>query len=178
MKMNGYVPSLDVYNGNLYCGGGFDSVNASPAINYILSWNGTAFSSVGSGMNSFGYVLCMANYNGFMYAGGLFTSAGGKPANYVAQWNGVAGINELYNAEEIKVYPNPSNGKFAIESLVVSGQSSVEVYNMMGEKVYSGFLNEQESEIDLSGQASGIYMYRILSATGQPEATGKLVIQQ
>jgi hypothetical protein len=123
----------------------------------------------------------------------LFDSAGGKPANYIAQWNGVVGINELTtNNGQVKVYPNPSHGKFVLESSVVNGQSSVEVYNMMGEKVaFSNFSQGGASKassvtlpsggqgwaLDLSSQPAGIYMYRILSRTGQLEASGKLIIQ-
>ncbi|MGP8216734.1 MAG: T9SS type A sorting domain-containing protein [Bacteroidia bacterium] len=89
------------------------------------------------------------------------------------------GIEQLsVSSCQWSVYPNPNNGKFFIESSVVSGQSSVEVYNMLGEKVYSGVLNSGINQIVMSNEESGVYLYRILNRNGVAISSGKLIIQK
>ena len=47
-----HVYALTVYNGNLIAGGYFTTAGGTSA-NYIASWDGTAWSPLGSGMNSY-----------------------------------------------------------------------------------------------------------------------------
>jgi len=83
------------------------------------------------------------------------------------------------NSGSISVYPNPSNGQFTIQSSVVNGQSSVEVYNVIGEQVYSqSSIVHFPLSIDLSSQASGVYLYRVVSDNGNLLGQGKLIIQK
>lgn len=57
--------------------------------NSVAVWDGTAWSSLGSGMD--GPVLGLAALpNGQLVAGGFFTNAGGVPANNIAVWTGAA----------------------------------------------------------------------------------------
>jgi len=77
----------------------------------------------------------------------------------------------------ILVFPNPSNGLFTIKSPVASGQSSVEVYNMLGQQVYSQYtLPNTQYQIDISNQPTGIYFYRVISENGNLIGAGKLII--
>ncbi|MGP8214070.1 MAG: T9SS type A sorting domain-containing protein [Bacteroidia bacterium] len=87
------------------------------------------------------------------------------------------------------VFPNPSKGIFTIQSSVANGQSSVEVYNMLGEKIassnsskggefYSLPLGGEGWAIDLNNQPNGIYLYRINSEDGNLISSGKLIIQK
>ena len=83
--------------------------------------------------------------------------------------------------DNIVVYPNPSNGAF---NLAVSGKeqgiSKVDVYNMLGEKIYSNTFTITNSafSIDLSSQPNGVYLYRILNGDGSMAGEGKMVIQK
>jgi hypothetical protein len=75
----------------------------------------------------------------------------------------IASVNETYPDETI-LYPNPSEGKFTL-SFVNENESFnlVNIYNIMGEKVYS-FINEGKKkaiDIDLSGNIKGIYFISI-----------------
>jgi trimeric autotransporter adhesin len=73
-------------SGNLYVGGDFVNAGETVAKN-IAEWNGTNWSAVGTGVNS--YVTCLAcDPAGNLYAGGLFTRMSGTTVNYVSQWNG------------------------------------------------------------------------------------------
>ncbi|MBL8734753.1 MAG: hypothetical protein JNN13_20420 [Planctomycetes bacterium] len=75
-------------NGDLVIGGIFQSVSGVPAAN-IARWNGSSWSSLGSGVNGVVRGLAAAG-NGDLYAVGSFTSAGGVGAASVARWNGTA----------------------------------------------------------------------------------------
>jgi uncharacterized repeat protein (TIGR03803 family) len=94
------------------------------------------------------------------------------------------GINQLSAiSEELKVYPNPNNGQFTIQSSVVSSQWSVQIYNVMGEKVFTETLLPQTPKgaliaIDLSTQPNGGYLYRVLNESGGLIGSGKVVIER
>jgi hypothetical protein len=65
---------------------------------------------------------------------------------------------------------------------VGSGQWSVEVYNVLGQKVYSNLLPQTPkgalNAIDLSSQPNGIYFYRVITNEGSLLGEGKLIIQK
>jgi len=71
--------------GNLYIGGVFTIVGNTYITN-LAEWNGSSWSTVGSGVN--GAVSALLVSGGNLYAGGSFTIAGGNVVNYIAVWNG------------------------------------------------------------------------------------------
>ena len=79
----------------------------------------------------------------------------------------------------IKVYPNPNNGKFSVEiTNYESGITNVlDIYNMLGEKVYSKTLNGSINHVIMNDQPRGIYMYRALGKDGALVSSGKIEIQ-
>lgn len=96
----------------------------------------------------------------------------------------IAGINELnINNGALSVYPNPSNGLFNLEishaELVSASQPKVEIYNILGERVYSQS-NAQNStfNINLNNQPNGVYLYRVITESGNLVGEGKLIIQR
>ena len=72
------------------------------------------------------------------------------------------GININNSASTITIYPNPSNGKFKIETNS-NKVLSVEIYNALGEKIFEPFYlqNQISNEIDLSKFQKGIYFVKI-----------------
>jgi hypothetical protein len=70
----------------LYAGGG---VPGSPGIS---RWNGTQWSGVGGGLNSYVFTMVVHDDGSGpkLYAGGQFTAAGGQPALRVARWDGTS----------------------------------------------------------------------------------------
>jgi len=73
--------------GNLYIGGLFTNVCGVAATN-IAKWNGTNWSALGAGVNSYVNALLVSGTN--LYVGGSFTTAGGIAASSVARWDGTA----------------------------------------------------------------------------------------
>ncbi len=71
-------------------------------------------------------------------------------------------VEEIESANNIHLYPNPTNGIVNIES---EGQMTISVINMLGQKILE--MNATDNvTIDLSGNGSGIYMVRIETADG------------
>lgn len=81
----GYVSDMVVSGGDLYAGGWFTNVGGV-SIDNIAKWDGSSWSSVGSGMG--GIVLALATSGSNVFAGGWFGTAGGNTANNIAKWNG------------------------------------------------------------------------------------------
>ena len=73
-----------------------------------------------------------------------------------------AGINDVVSESGISIYPNPSSGRFMIQGLV-SGIQNIEIYNVIGSKIYTmeNFGQYNSNEIDLSTSPKGIYFVRI-----------------
>lgn len=73
------------------------------------------------------------------------------------------GIEENNFSIKISVYPNPNNGEFnlTISKFDNLKMSFVEIYNLLGEKVYSSRLNQSNSTHDISNLKAGIYQLKI-----------------
>ncbi|WP_310397721.1 hypothetical protein [Hymenobacter sp.] len=91
--VRGIVSALALaQNGDLYAGGAFGQAGGAAA-NNVARWNGTAWSSLGTGPanGTDDEVLALATTsNGDLYVGGYFTQAGGVLSNHIARWNGTA----------------------------------------------------------------------------------------
>lgn len=99
--------------------------------------------------------------------------------------SGLLAVNEIKPAnEQITVYPNPSNGvfNFVIVRSEVTKQSQylIRVSNMLGQEVYKSPLSivNRQFSINLQGQPSGLYIYRIISPNGECIANGKMVLSE
>jgi hypothetical protein len=73
----------------LYAGGDFTTAGGV-SCSRIARWDGSTWSALGSGMNS--WVNALAVYDDgrgpALYAGGWFTTAGGAAVNRIARWDG------------------------------------------------------------------------------------------
>jgi hypothetical protein len=77
----------------------------------------------------------------------------------------------------VDVFPNPSNGVFTLEQSAEKQSEVIEVYNVLGEKIYYSSFSAPRITLNLTGQPSGIYLYRITSEKGEAIGSGKLFIQ-
>ncbi len=85
------------------------------------------------------------------------------------------GINELAaNNNNLSIYPNPSSGQFTINLSNNQNVYSVEVYNVMGEKIYQSILSNSQNNINLSTQPTGMYFVYLKSA--ESVEVGKMLV--
>lgn len=66
------------------------------------------------------------------------------------------------NLGRVSVYPNPTNGLFTISTSEQIKDGSVEIYNAIGELVWSQKIMNQQTSIDLKNQADGLYFLKVI----------------
>lgn len=71
--------------------------------------------------------------------------------------------SEGFGKNEIKVYPNPSNGFFRIEGLESIQQNNIEIYSIDGKSIVQRKSNSTFEDIDISRQPNGKYFLFINS---------------
>jgi len=76
---------------------------------------------------------------------------------------GTVSLDEVVK-NEIKVYPNPSNG---IYNVAIEADAQYVVYGMLGQVIANGNLSFGDNTINLSGKANGIYIVKITDARGK-----------
>ncbi len=150
---------------------------------FSIDTNGNNFSNLFSfntadGSNPHGAVTLN---RGSMY--GMCENGGANGDGVVFKWRPtVTGTSELTaNSEGVNVYPNPSNGKFTMQlSAGTQHVVSIEIYNMLGEKVHSNSyqLLAKSYQLDLSSQPNGVYLYRVIAESGSLVGEGKIEIER
>ncbi len=73
---------------------------------------------------------------------------------------GVLSTNEV-DTVSFSVYPNPVSDNLNIKSDKII--SSMEIYNLIGHKVYDNTLGASEAQLDVSHLSSGVYLVKIIS---------------
>jgi hypothetical protein len=86
---------------------------------------------------------------------------------------------QITESEEnhIKVWPNPSDGNFKIQTKSADQFQTITITDMSGQKIYQNNIEPYESliNIQLLGSQSGIYLVRLEGIT--QTKTVKIVIQ-
>jgi hypothetical protein len=72
----------------------------------------------------------------------------------------LSGINKYNQNAQMLVYPNPANDNLIIQS-TANELGAVVIYNMLGEVVYSQTIKDSKTQIDVSQQASGVYLIKV-----------------
>ena len=102
----------------------------------------------------------------------------------VAKLSAPSGISTISNNQSaIKIFPNPSTGSFTLSLSNVSEKCNVEIYNVMGERIFAEILapstrGQGDNLIELSNQPNGVYLYRVLKEDGGLVGSGKMVIEK
>ncbi|MBC7694289.1 MAG: T9SS type A sorting domain-containing protein [Burkholderiales bacterium] len=81
------------------------------------------------------------------------------------------GVKTIAANDAISIFPNPTSGILNINAIEVN--STVEVFNVIGDKVYTANLTKGNNTVDLSGLANGAYFVK-LNSNGQ--VTAKKVV--
>ncbi len=74
---------------------------------------------------------------------------------------GTVGIKTNSSIDAISIFPNPTSGILNVTSVEVT--SSIEVFNVIGEKVYSSNLVKGNNVVDLSSLSNGAYFVKMNS---------------
>ncbi len=126
--------AIHPFTGDLYIGGAFTNWDGVAGVNYIVIWDGTAYSSIPTPADINASVHCMTFApDGTLYIGGQFTNVGGDgDADYIAQlvafsssFQKVGGpaeswVNALLVAHDGLVY---AGGSFADMNSIANTQS-------------------------------------------------------
>ena len=70
-----------------------------------------------------------------------------------------AGINEN-TINNISIYPNPTNDNLTIETNSTTEQR-LEILNLMGQTVYTSYINNKKTTINTSAFANGVYILKL-----------------
>jgi len=83
VTVSAHVNALAFSGSTLYAGGDFTLAGGNPA-NRVAVWNGTSWTTLGSGANDIVYAIGLTP--DYLYLGGEFNSAGGAVVNGIARW--------------------------------------------------------------------------------------------
>ncbi len=103
------------------------------------------------------------NVNSSCYAGDKFP-AGLDHFSYAKLYRGTVAVDENQIDNNVKVYPNPTNGVLNIES--VSKIKELQVYNIYGSLVNVVNVNGNQQLLDMSNYVSGTYIVQLYTDTG------------
>lgn len=92
--------------------------------------------------------------------------------NYrVRKVSGVVGINDVEVANELVIFPVPTTGHLTVQS--VNNIAQIKVRSLTGQLIYSSQPNNDQTQIDLSAQPSGVY---IVSVSDKQSTISKKII--
>jgi hypothetical protein len=149
-------------SGNIFITGYFHS----PTVTF-----GTITLTLG---NTSDYDMFIAKYNATGNA--LWAKSAGAPPIGTISQPSFAGINDPA-ANEITVYPNPTNGKVTLSTDAQSAITGISVFNMVGKEVFRPQFTAGSSEVtvDLSSQPKGLYL--LLIKAGENFYQRKIILQ-
>ena len=74
------------------------------------------------------------------------------------------GIEDITSEDNVSIYPNPANNVINVNA--ASNINTVEVFNMMGQKVAAFDANDTHVQINTTALSNGMYMMRITTENG------------
>ena len=77
---------------------------------------------------------------------------------------------------KFSISPNPNSGIFTIYNENSIRNAILDIFNIMGEKVYSVLLNEKSTVVDLKSEAKCLYFY-VVRDSGSLFSSGKFVVE-
>jgi hypothetical protein len=182
----GHRPYLARLNANTGAVIGIDSLQA-PCTQNVYPANGGGYADGGTSsiaVDRFGNFYVGGCMNHEVYIGNdSLSNVGGDLDWYVAKYGTtncsvpvVVAVQEINNvaATQVKVYPNPTTGEFTIRAN--AEMVSVEVYDIVGTKVYTSSIENNKTSIDFRTMAKAIYVYTVQLKQGGT-LKGKIIVQ-
>lgn len=98
---------------------------------------------------------------------GVFNLAVAGAQNVFIQKLGQSPLTSSLQMDDLSgdmlIYPNPTNGTFNVFTSDQIKNGNIEIYNTIGELVYSQKIINQQNTIDLKNQGSGLYFVKVIS---------------
>lgn len=85
------------------------------------------------------------------------------------------GLEQL-TIDDLNVFPNPSNDVVYFNWKKQQSPAVISIVDLVGKEMHTTPMNPEMTAINVSGFATGTYLYRIVETTGKILFTGKLVI--
>jgi hypothetical protein len=177
---NQNVSNLVVNNGQAFCYDALSILTFAGSGKYFTVAPGGSTSMVAGQKISYLYgttVQAGGYLHGTITTSGQYCTPGksltGLPSDGDAPDTGGSSETSLF-----KAYPNPTRGDVTLElnGEITSGETRLEVYSTMGERIATRKLNgEKKAVVSLENRVAGIYFIRV--SDGSRTATAKIVLQ-
>lgn len=149
-------------NATLICAGESATLTVSGAASYMWNTNAVTNNIVVSPVVNTTYTVI-----------GKSTENCSASTSIVQNVSECTGLEKTASQIQTLIYPNPNKGAFNIE-LNTQGNFNAEIFNALGERVYSAKLEKGLTQVELT-QTKGIYFYVILNES-QILERGKIII--
>lgn len=115
--------------------------------------------------------------DGKLIIAGDFTSYNGVGRNRIARINGDNQLNTSdFEKNNIVIYPNPCTGIFNLHIIDISGVKKIDVFTLLGQKIFSKDITDKETSINISNQPKGVYLYKVFNENDYVKS-GKLILE-
>jgi len=95
-----------------------------------------------------------------------FAYTGDGLQNGVAFWATTLSVDDFEGLSTLKLYPNPANDYLTLEFATrMPDAVTIEVYNVLGTRIYQSNMATEVDNLDVSNWTSGIYILKALSDT-------------
>ncbi len=78
--------------------------------------------------------------------------------------------------EGLKIYPNPSDGRFVVEAGAGVTSLKAEVYDMSGKQIYKQDFRGSKADLNLTQYPKGVYILNLVDSNGKKQSA-KLMIK-
>jgi uncharacterized repeat protein (TIGR03803 family) len=135
--------------------GNSDTLKANGGISYMWTTGSTSDTTIVKPLGNTTYTVTGTNSNGCS-----------DTASFTVTVN-PTGINSLSQTNSLEIYPDPNDGLFELEinNYELGINTTVEVYNIIGEKIYNNqfVISNSKSVINIGEEPMGMYFVKVIS---------------
>ncbi|RLJ62497.1 putative secreted protein (Por secretion system target) [Lacinutrix venerupis] len=88
---------------------------------------------------------------------------------------GTLGVQQFETPTKFSIFPNPGNNEMNINIPTLSDELQLEVFDLLGKRVYSEYLNGLNTKLNISKWKSGMYLVRLTSNNQDIKLTKRFV---